>query len=82
MPMFLKHIGFSVVFIGILEGIAEAVAGISKSYFGRQSDLSGKRLPFIQLGYALSAISKPLMAVFIYPAWIFMTDPSVIGAQS
>ena len=71
MPMFLKHIGFTVVFIGILEGIAEAVAGLSKSYFGKQSDLSGKRLPFIQLGYALSAISKPLMAFFVYPIWIF-----------
>ena len=69
--MFLKHIGFTVVFIGILEGIAEAVAGLSKSYFGKQSDLSGRRLPFIQLGYALSAISKPMMAFFIYPVWIF-----------
>ena len=71
MPMFLKHIGFTVIFIGILEGIAEAVAGLSKSYFGRQSDLSGKRLPFIRLGYALSALSKPLMAIFVYPLWIF-----------
>jgi len=71
MPMFLKQIGFTIVAIGVLEGIAEAVAGLSKSYFGRQSDVNGKRLPFVQLGYALSAVSKPLMAVFIYPAWIF-----------
>lgn len=71
MPVFLKQIGFTVLVIGVLEGIAEAVAGLSKSYFGRQSDLTGKRLPFVQLGYALSAISKPLMAIFIYPAWIF-----------
>jgi len=72
MPMFLKQIGFTVVFIGILEGIAEAVAGLSKSYFGRQSDLSGKRLPFVQWGYAMSAISKPMMAAFVYPLWIFL----------
>lgn len=71
MPIFLKQIGFSVIVIGILEGIAEAVAGLSKSYFGKWSDLSGKRLPFVQLGYALSALSKPMMAVFIYPVWIF-----------
>ena len=71
MPMFLKHIGFTVIFIGVLEGVAEAVAGLSKSYFGRQSDLAGKRLPFIRLGYALSALSKPLMAFFVYPLWIF-----------
>jgi MFS family permease len=71
MPMFLKHIGFSVLFIGILEGIAEAVAGLSKPYFGRLSDTKGKRLPFVQLGYGLSALSKPMMALFIYPLWIF-----------
>ncbi len=71
MPMFLKNIGFTVLVIGILEGVAEAVAGLSKSYFGKQSDVSGKRLPFIQWGYALSAISKPLMAFFVYPLWIF-----------
>ncbi len=73
MPVFLKHIGFSVLFIGILEGVAEAVAGLSKSYFGKWSDKSGKRLPFVQFGYALSAISKPMMAVFIFPAWIFLS---------
>lgn len=71
MPVFLKSIGFSVVLIGILEGIAEATAGLCKGYFGKLSDNSGKRAPFIQLGYSLSAISKPMMALFIYPAWIF-----------
>lgn len=71
MPVFLKSIGFSVVLIGILEGIAEATAGLCKGYFGKLSDNSGKRAPFIQLGYSLSAVSKPLMILFIYPAWIF-----------
>jgi MFS family permease len=71
MPVFLKHIGFSVLLIGILEGIAEAVAGLSKPWFGKMSDISGRRLPFVQWGYALSAISKPLMAAFAYPLWIF-----------
>ncbi|MGG9963754.1 MFS transporter [Ferruginibacter sp. SUN106] len=71
MPLFLKQIGFTVIFIGVLEGIAEAVAGLSKPYFGKLSDTKGKRLPFVQLGYGLSAISKPLMAIFVYPLWIF-----------
>lgn len=71
MPMFLQYAGFSVLFIGILEGIAEAVAGLSKPYFGKLSDTTGKRLPFVQLGYGLSALSKPMMAIFIYPLWIF-----------
>lgn len=71
MPIYLKSIGFSVVLIGVLEGIAEATAGFSKGYFGKKSDVSAKRVPFIQLGYALSAISKPMMAIFIFPVWIF-----------
>ena len=71
MPVYLKSIGFSVLYIGILEGIAEAIAGLSKGYFGKLSDLSGRRVRFVQMGYGLSAISKPLMALFIYPLWIF-----------
>ncbi|HJV18539.1 MAG TPA: MFS transporter [Sediminibacterium sp.] len=72
MPIYLRSIGFSVVLIGILEGVAEATAGLSKGYFGKRSDLSGKRVPFVQWGYALSSISKPMMAAFAYPLWIFL----------
>lgn len=71
MPVYLKSIGFSIVLIGILEGIAEATAGISKGYFGNMSDKTGKRLPFVQFGYMLSAISKPMMALLNMPLWIF-----------
>jgi MFS family permease len=71
MPIYLKSIGFTIVLIGILEGVAEATAGLSKGYFGKRSDNSGKRTPFVQLGYAFSAISKPMMAIFIFPVWIF-----------
>src|SRR6476659_6562272 len=71
MPIYLKTIGFSIVLIGILEGVAEAMAGFSKGYFGKLSDNSGKRVPFVQIGYALSAVSKPMMAFLIYPIWIF-----------
>lgn len=71
MPIYLKSIGFSIVLIGILEGVAEATAGLSKGYFGKLSDNTGKRVPFVQLGYAFSAISKPMMALFVYPLWIF-----------
>ncbi len=71
MPIYLKTIGFSVILIGVLEGFAEATAGLSKGYFGNLSDNKGKRLPFVQIGYAFSAIAKPMMAFFIYPLWVF-----------
>src|ERR1051326_472405 len=71
MPIYLKSIGFSILLIGVLEGVAEATAGLSKGYFGKISDQRGKRLPFIRLGYAFSAFAKPMMAVFKFPLWIF-----------
>lgn len=71
MPLYLKSIGFSIVLIGILEGVAEATAGLSKGYFGQLSDISGRRVPFVQIGYAFSSISKPMMAIFTFPLWIF-----------
>lgn len=71
MPIYLSSIGFSVLLIGVLEGFAEATAGLSKGYFGKLSDNQGKRLPFVQFGYALSAISKPLLVAYVFPLWIF-----------
>jgi len=71
MPIYLKSIGFSILIIGILEGVAEATAGLSKGYFGKLSDATGKRLPFVQIGYILSAIAKPITVFFTYPIWIF-----------
>ena len=70
-PIYLQSIGFTIFIIGVLEGVVEAIAGLGKSYFGKISDNSGKRVPFVQLGYSLSALSKPMMAFFIFPAWVF-----------
>ena len=71
-PVYLKEIGFSILLIGILEGTAEFIVGLSKGYFGKLSDQKGVRLPFVKLGYLLSAVSKPMMAVLQFPIWIFL----------
>ncbi len=72
-PIYLKSIGYSIVIIGILEGFAEAVAGLSKGYFGRLSDIRQKRTPFVKIGYFFSAVSKPLIVLSQVPLWIFFT---------
>ena len=72
-PVYLKEIGFSVFLIGLLEGFANLTAGLSKGYFGKLSDEKGLRLPFIKWGYALSACSKPMLAFFAYPLWVFFS---------
>ncbi len=72
MPVYLRSIGFSVLLIGILEGMAEATAGLSKGYFGHLSDVRRSRVPFVRWGYTLSAFSKPMLAVTRFPPWIFL----------
>jgi MFS family permease len=62
MPIYLKTIGFSIAAIALLEGFAEAIAGVSKSYFGAMSDKYNTRLPFVQAGYGISALAKILLA--------------------
>ncbi|MDH4200629.1 MAG: MFS transporter [Spirochaetia bacterium] len=71
-PVYLQEIGFPVFFIGLLEGFAEAVAGLGKGYFGNWSDQMGRRIPFIKWGYFLAAVSKPMMVLSQLPLWVFM----------
>lgn len=73
LPLYLNEIGFKIFWIGVLEGFAGFTAGISKGYFGKMSDEKGVRLPFIRIGYFLSAISKPIIALIAAPVWIFFS---------
>ena len=62
-PLYLAQIGYGGLLIGIIEGIAECVAGLTKIYMGSVSDNFQKRLPFIQLGYFLSVVSRPFIGL-------------------
>lgn len=73
MPLYLKSIGMGALYIGVLEGLADAIAGISKSYFGKLSDVTGRRMPFIWFGYALSSFSKSAIGLFANPIWVLAT---------
>jgi MFS family permease len=64
LPMFLMaSLGASAATIGLIEGIAEAVAPIVKVFSGTLSDYLGNRKWLAVAGYALGALSKPLFAV-------------------
>jgi len=49
------------VVLGVIEGMAEATAGVTKYVSGRWSDRRGRR-PFIGAGYGLAAVGKALVA--------------------
>jgi len=68
LPMFLTTtLGASVALVGLIDGIAEATASISKVFSGYVSDKIGRRKPLILLGYGLGALSKPLFAMAASP---------------
>jgi len=73
LPLFLKSAGYSVLVIGILEGLAETIAGFSKGYFGALSDRCGRRNVFIRAGYLMSAVSKPLIGFMPVLPVIFLS---------
>lgn len=61
LPIFLVSVlGASALSVGIIEGIAEATAAISKVFSGAISDWIGRRKPLILLGYGMAALTKPL----------------------
>lgn len=64
LPLFLTTtLGVSVTVVGMIDGIAEATASITKVFSGYISDRMGRRRPLILIGYGLAAITKPLFAI-------------------
>jgi MFS family permease len=75
LPLFLTvGLGVSVATVGLIDGIAESTASISKVFSGYLSDRIGRRKPLILLGYGLAAATKPLFA-------LATSAPIVLGAR-
>ncbi|HVP88116.1 MAG TPA: MFS transporter [Casimicrobiaceae bacterium] len=61
LPLFLvTTLGVSTFAVGIIEGIAEATAMITKLFSGYLSDYVRRRKPLTVLGYGLAALTKPI----------------------
>ena len=61
LPLFVVGtLGASAALLGLLEGIAEATAQVSKLFSGVLSDRWGSRKGLALLGYGLAAVVKPL----------------------
>ena len=64
LPLFMVGtLGASALLVGLIEGVAEATALITKVFSGVASDWLGKRKALAVLGYGLGAASKPLFAL-------------------
>lgn len=64
LPLFLVNVlGARTAIVGLIEGIAETTASLLKVFSGWLSDRIGTRKTPTVLGYTLSAISKPFLAL-------------------
>jgi len=73
LPVFLVTVlGASTVTVGLIEGVGEATASVSKFFSGWLSDRLGKRKFLAIIGYGLGAVSKPLFALSPTPSWVLL----------
>jgi len=63
LPLFLRDLGASRYLIGFIEGIAEATASIFKVVSGWISDRLQARKGLVVVGYTLSTVVKPFIAL-------------------
>jgi MFS family permease len=70
-PLFLASVlGVRTSIIGLIEGVAETTASLTKLYSGAISDRIGKRKGLTVLGYGLSTVSKPFLYFATTWQWV------------
>lgn len=68
LPIFLvSTLGASTSLVGLIEGIGEATASITKIFSGWLSDRLGKRKLLTVIGYGLAALTKPIFPLAVTP---------------
>ncbi|HEX6068304.1 MAG TPA: MFS transporter [Longimicrobiaceae bacterium] len=71
LPVYLVTVlGATTLTVGLIEGVAEATANITKVFSGALSDWMRRRKLLAALGYALGALSKPLFALARTVEWV------------
>jgi len=71
LPVFMSTVlGASMLAIGVIEGVAEATAAITRIFSGALSDYLGRRKLLIVLGYGLGALTKPVFPLAAGIGWV------------
>jgi len=72
LPAYLVTVlGASALTVGMLEGVAEATAAITKVFSGALSDWLGRRKLLAAIGYGLAALTKPAFPLASSVGWLF-----------
>lgn len=68
LPLFLTSVlGAGQTFVGLVEGVAESAASLTKLGSGWLSDRLGQRKGLVVAGYTLSSLTRPLVAFALAP---------------
>ena len=71
LPLYLVTVlGASALTVGVIEGVAEATASITKIFSGTLSDWLGKRKLLAAIGYGLAAFTKPVFPLANSIGWL------------
>ncbi len=71
LPVYMVTVlGTSALTVGIIEGIAEATASVTKVFSGALSDWLGKRKWLAAFGYGLAAFTKPIFPLAPNVEWL------------
>jgi MFS family permease len=71
LPLYLVSVlGATTLEVGVIEGIAEATAAVTKVFSGALSDYLGERKWLTAAGYGLAALTKPVFPLAPSIAWI------------
>ncbi|OAP35845.1 MFS transporter [Sinorhizobium glycinis] len=71
LPLYMvTALGTSTLAVGLIEGVAEATASITKVFSGALSDWLGKRKFLAALGYGLAALTKPIFPLAASLEWL------------
>ena len=71
LPVYMVAVlGTSAFAVGLIEGVAEATAAITKVFSGALSDWLGKRKLLVALGYGMAALTKPVFPLAPSLGWL------------
>lgn len=71
LPVYLVTVlGASTLTVGLIEGLAEATAMITKIFSGVLSDWLGRRKLLAAIGYGLAAVTKPIFPLANTVGWV------------
>ncbi len=67
LPIFVASLGASTMFLGLVEGLADATSSVLKLASGYAADRTSRKKPLVLFGYGIATLARPLVAFAMAP---------------